>query len=91
MIRQPMQRFAQMQASDVDIYRNEIRKTNAQVVRVAAAPLLGAPSGGQVAQSERGATVGMLGRGPAHGWPTHGASVHLHVCRGENGTARAAI
>lgn len=36
MIRQPMQRFAQMQASDVDIYRNEIRKTNAEVVRLLA-------------------------------------------------------
>jgi hypothetical protein len=33
MIRQPMQRFAQMQATDIDIYRNEIRKTNAEVVR----------------------------------------------------------
>ena len=32
MIRQPMQRFTQMQASDVDIYRNELRKTNANVV-----------------------------------------------------------
>jgi ATP-dependent Clp protease protease subunit len=32
MIRQPMQRFTQMQASDIDIYRNEIRKTNVSVV-----------------------------------------------------------
>lgn len=32
MIRQPMQRFTQMQASDVDIYRNELRKTNGNVV-----------------------------------------------------------
>ena len=32
MIRQPMQRFTQMQASDIDIYRNELRKTNAEVV-----------------------------------------------------------
>lgn len=36
MIRQPMQRFAQMQATDIDIYRNEIRKTNAEVVRLLA-------------------------------------------------------
>jgi ATP-dependent Clp protease protease subunit len=36
MIRQPMQRFTQMQASDVDIYRNEIRKTNANVVALLA-------------------------------------------------------
>lgn len=34
MIRQPMQRYTQMQASDIDIYRNELRKTNAEVVRV---------------------------------------------------------
>ena len=32
MLRQPMQRFAQMQASDIDIYRNEIRKAKGQVV-----------------------------------------------------------
>ena len=32
MIRQPMQRFAQMQASDIDIYRNEIRKTKNELV-----------------------------------------------------------
>lgn len=32
MIRQPIQRFQQMQASDIDIYRNEIRKTNANIV-----------------------------------------------------------
>ena len=36
MIRQPIQRFAQMQATDIDIYRNEIRKTNAEVVRLLA-------------------------------------------------------
>jgi ATP-dependent Clp protease protease subunit len=36
MIRQPMQRFTQMQASDVDIYRNELRKTNANVVSLLA-------------------------------------------------------
>ena len=35
MIRQPIQRFTQMQASDIDIYRNELRKTNAEVVRAA--------------------------------------------------------
>lgn len=34
MIRQPMQRFTQMQASDIDIYRGELRKTNAEVVRL---------------------------------------------------------
>jgi len=34
MLRQPMQRFTQMQASDIDIYRNEIRKTNANVVHL---------------------------------------------------------
>ena len=27
-----MQRFAQMQASDIDIYRNEIRKTKNEIV-----------------------------------------------------------
>ena len=32
MLRQPMQRFTQMQASDIDIYRNEIRKTNSEIV-----------------------------------------------------------
>jgi ATP-dependent Clp protease, protease subunit len=36
MIRQPMQRFTQMQASDIDIYRNEIRKTNAMVTKLLA-------------------------------------------------------
>jgi ATP-dependent Clp protease protease subunit len=36
MIRQPLQRFTQMQASDIDIYRNEIRKTNANVVHLLA-------------------------------------------------------
>jgi ATP-dependent Clp protease protease subunit len=34
MLRQPMQRFTQMQASDIDIYRNEIRKTNTNVVNL---------------------------------------------------------
>ncbi|KAI7842527.1 hypothetical protein COHA_003881 [Chlorella ohadii] len=34
MIRQPMQRYTQMQASDIDIYRTELRKTNAEVVRL---------------------------------------------------------
>lgn len=34
MLRQPMQRFAQMQASDIDIYRNELRKTKNEVVRL---------------------------------------------------------
>ncbi len=32
MLRQPMQRFSQMQASDIDIYRNEIRKTKNEIV-----------------------------------------------------------
>ncbi|KAL3136017.1 ATP-dependent Clp protease proteolytic subunit- protein 4, chloroplastic, variant 2 [Trebouxia sp. C0010 RCD-2024] len=32
MLRQPMQRFTQMQASDIDIYRNEIRKTKNEIV-----------------------------------------------------------
>jgi len=36
MIRQPMQRFTQMQASDIDIYRNEIRKTNKNVTTLLA-------------------------------------------------------
>ena len=35
MLRQPIQRFQQMQASDIDIYRNELRKTNAEIVRAA--------------------------------------------------------
>ena len=34
MLRQPIQRFQQMQASDIDIYRNELRKTNAEIVRI---------------------------------------------------------
>ena len=34
MLRQPIQRFQQMQASDIDIYRNELRKTNAEIVRL---------------------------------------------------------
>ena len=33
MLRHPIQRFQQMQASDIDIYRNELRKTNAEIVR----------------------------------------------------------
>jgi ATP-dependent Clp protease protease subunit len=33
MLRQPMQRYAQMQASDVDIYRKEMRKTKNELVR----------------------------------------------------------
>ena len=33
MLRQPMQRFTQMQASDIDIYRNETRKTKNEIVR----------------------------------------------------------
>jgi ATP-dependent Clp protease protease subunit len=32
MLRQPMQRFTQMQASDIDIYRNELRKTKNEIV-----------------------------------------------------------
>ncbi|KAK9846260.1 hypothetical protein WJX81_000224 [Elliptochloris bilobata] len=32
MLRQPMQRFTQMQASDIDIYRNETRKTKNEIV-----------------------------------------------------------
>ncbi|KAL6781230.1 CLPR4 [Auxenochlorella protothecoides x Auxenochlorella symbiontica] len=36
MIRQPIQRFQQMQATDIDIYRTELRKTNAEVVRLLA-------------------------------------------------------
>ena len=32
MLRQPMQRFQQMQASDIDIYRNELRKTKNEIV-----------------------------------------------------------
>jgi ATP-dependent Clp protease protease subunit len=48
MIRQPMQRFTQMQASDIDIYRNELRKTNAEVVRRKGGrgPGAGWPAGG---------------------------------------------
>ena len=34
MLRQPMQRFTQMQASDIDIYRNEIRKTKNEIVSI---------------------------------------------------------
>jgi ATP-dependent Clp protease, protease subunit len=36
MLRQPMQRFTQMQASDIDIYRNELRKTTNHVVNLLA-------------------------------------------------------
>eukprot|EP00873_Tetraselmis_striata_P011848 jgi/Tetstr1/432112/TSEL_002266.t1 len=36
MLRQPIQRFNQMQASDIDIYRNELRKTNAEIVELLA-------------------------------------------------------
>ena len=36
MLRQPMQRFTQMQASDIDIYRNELRKTNYNVTHLLA-------------------------------------------------------
>uniref|UniRef100_A0A061RTA6 ATP-dependent Clp protease proteolytic subunit n=1 Tax=Tetraselmis sp. GSL018 TaxID=582737 RepID=A0A061RTA6_9CHLO len=36
MLRQPIQRFQQMQASDIDIYRNEIRKTNREIVELLA-------------------------------------------------------
>jgi hypothetical protein len=32
MLRQPMNRFAQMQATDIDIYRNEVRKTKDMLV-----------------------------------------------------------
>lgn len=32
MLRQPMNRFQQMQASDIDIYRNEVRKTKTEIV-----------------------------------------------------------
>lgn len=43
MLRQPMQRYAQMQASDVDIYRKEMRKTKNKLVRWGG----GAGGGGQ--------------------------------------------
>jgi len=36
MLRQPIQRFTQMQASDIDIYRTELRKTNAEIVSLLA-------------------------------------------------------
>ncbi|KAK9819994.1 hypothetical protein WJX72_004888 [[Myrmecia] bisecta] len=36
MLRQPMQRFSQMQASDIDIYRNELRKTKNEIVNLLA-------------------------------------------------------
>lgn len=32
MLRQPMNRFAQMQATDIDIYRKEVRKTKGMLV-----------------------------------------------------------
>lgn len=41
MIRQPIQRFQQMQATDIDIYRTELRKTNAEVVGAWCGPRLG--------------------------------------------------
>merc|ERR1712118_632314 len=34
MIRQPMQRITQMQASDIDIYRRQIRNTNIEMARI---------------------------------------------------------
>lgn len=40
MLRQPMQRFQQMQASDIDIYRNELRKTKNEIVSVSCCPLI---------------------------------------------------
>eukprot|EP01024_Parvocaulis_polyphysoides_P066514 TRINITY_DN7821_c1_g1_i6.p1 TRINITY_DN7821_c1_g1~~TRINITY_DN7821_c1_g1_i6.p1 ORF type:complete len:224 (-),score=27.34 TRINITY_DN7821_c1_g1_i6:62-733(-) len=36
MLRQPMQRFQQMQASDIDIYRYEMRKTREEIERLLA-------------------------------------------------------
>lgn len=36
MLRQPIQRLTQMQATDIDIYRNELRKTGDEVVRLLA-------------------------------------------------------
>jgi hypothetical protein len=35
-----MQRFQQMQASDIDIYRNELRKTKNEIVSVFCCPLI---------------------------------------------------
>lgn len=32
MLRQPIQRFTQMQATDIDIYRNELRKVKTNLV-----------------------------------------------------------
>ena len=40
MLRQPMQRFAQMQASDIDIYRNEIRKVGDEIVSLPVTAML---------------------------------------------------
>eukprot|EP00951_Prasinocladus_malaysianus_P033151 scaffold326546_cov31-Prasinocladus_malaysianus.AAC.1 len=34
MLRQPINRFAQMQASDIDIYRTEVRKMNREIVEL---------------------------------------------------------
>eukprot|EP01023_Acetabularia_acetabulum_P032769 TRINITY_DN3060_c0_g1_i2.p1 TRINITY_DN3060_c0_g1~~TRINITY_DN3060_c0_g1_i2.p1 ORF type:complete len:229 (+),score=36.44 TRINITY_DN3060_c0_g1_i2:78-764(+) len=36
MLRQPMQRLQQMQATDIDIYRNEMRKTREEIERLLA-------------------------------------------------------
>lgn len=38
-----MQRFQQMQASDIDIYRNELRKTKNEIVGLSLAALTTAP------------------------------------------------
>ena len=48
MLRQPMQRFTQMQASDIDIYRNEIRKTKNEIVSV----LYSIPANAQVSVTQ---------------------------------------
>ena len=70
MIRQPMQRYTQMQASDIDIYRNELRKTNAEVVRRSwlAGWLAGWPGGGagmlmHMARWQQSAGAGRTARG----------------------------
>jgi len=34
MLRQPMSRFTQMQATDIDIRRNEVRKTKEEIIRI---------------------------------------------------------
>lgn len=36
MLRQPMQRFTQMQATDIDIYRNELRRIKGELVDILA-------------------------------------------------------